>query len=146
MKRITLCSIAALVVSTFGLTACGGNEAQQQPDRQGSQPGPPPAQSSNNVPSGLIGTWEETDTGLGGLLTLSEDGTFQTQPLPSDDPDLILSGEYSVDNSRITFLHPEEGAANQVEYSLEGDTLTTRTYVEDPEFPIDQVSTYKRKS
>ncbi len=29
---------------------------------------------------------------------------------------------------------------------MEGDTLTTRTVVEDPEFPIDEVDTYKRKS
>jgi len=66
----------------------------------------------------LIGAWEETETGLGGLLTFSEGDTFQIQPLPSEDPDLSLPGEYSVDGTRIIFFHLEEGEASQMEYTL----------------------------
>jgi hypothetical protein len=66
----------------------------------------------------LIGTREDTETGLGGLLIFSEGGTFQIQPLPSEDPDLSLPGEYSVDGTRIIFFHPEEVEASQMEYTL----------------------------
>ncbi len=152
-----LMAVLVLSLSVVGLTACGEGAEQQKEAQQAPQQEPnqqEAAQSSSQTPQssnlaagrGLIGTWEETETGLGGLLTFKEDGTFQSQPLPNDDPDLILAGEYSVDGSQIRFFHPEEGEASQVEYTLEGDALTTRVQVEDPEFPIDQVSTYKRKS
>ena len=142
-KRITFCLATAFVVSAFGLAGCGGEaeqqkEAQQAPQQQGAAP------SSSGAGRGLVGTWEATETG--GTLTFKEDGTFESQPVPDIDPDFILSGEYSVDGSRITMYHPEEGQVNQMEYTVEGDTLTTHVVVEDPEFPIDEVDTYKRKS
>ncbi len=108
--------------------------------------GAAPAAFALDEASKLVGTWEATESDLGpdlggGLLTFSEDGTFQAQPLPVDAPELILSGEYSVDDSHITFID-SEGGETQTEYTLEGDTLTTRT----PEATFDPVTTYQRKS
>ncbi len=134
-------AVLALCVSVFGLAACGGEAEQQEEAQQAPQQAAP---SSSGAGRGLVGTWEATETG--GTLTFKEDGTFEAQPVPDVDPDFILSGEYSVDGSRITMYHPEEGEVNQMEYTVEGDTLTTHVVVEDPEFPIDKVDTYKRKS
>ncbi len=138
-------AMLALCVSVFGLAACGGEaeEAQQKEAQQAPQKAAP---SSSGAGRGLVGTWEATESDLGpelggGLLTFSEDSTFQAQPLPVDAPELILSGEYSVDDSHITFID-SEGGETQSEYTLEGDTLTTRT----PEATFDPVTTYKRKS
>ncbi len=146
-KRIAFCFVTALVVSVFSLAACGGEAEQQKEAQQAPQKAAP---SSSVAGRGLVGTWEATESDLGpdlggGLLTFSEDGTFQAQPFPVDAPELILSGEYSVDDSHITFIDSERGET-QTEYTLEGDTLTTRTVVEDPELPIDVTSTYKRRS
>jgi hypothetical protein len=134
-------AVLALCVSVFGLAACGGEAEQQKEAQQAPQQAAP---SSPGAGRGLVGTWEATETG--GTLTFKEDGTFESQPVPDIDSDFILSGEYSVDGSRITMYHPEEGQVNQMEYTVEGDTLTTHIVVEDPEFPIDEVDTYKRKS
>jgi hypothetical protein len=136
-------AVLALCVSVLGLAACGGETGQQEEAQQAPQKAAP---SSSGAGRGLVGTWEATESDLGpelggGLLTFSEDGTFQAQPLPVDAPDLILSGEYSVDASHITFID-SEGGETQSEYTLEGDTLTTRT----PEATFDPVTTYKRKS
>ncbi len=146
-KRIAFCFVTALVVSMFGLAACGGgDEAQQQPDQQGAQPNPP-GQSSNRAASGLVGTWEVVGgDNPGGLFTFSSDGTFQSQPFPEDAPGMVLSGEYRVDDSNIYIIDPETGYETRSEYTLNGDTLTMRTVVEDPEIPIDTTVTYKRKS
>jgi hypothetical protein len=136
-------AVLALCVSVFGLAACGGEaeqqkEAQQAPQQQGAAP------SSSGAGRGLVGTWEATETG--GTLTFKEDGTFESQPMPDIDPDFILSGEYSVEGSYLSMYHPEEGQVSQQEYTLEGDTLTMHTVVEDEQFPIDRVDTYQRKS
>jgi hypothetical protein len=144
-------AVSALSLGAFSLTACGGEAEQQeeaqQAQQESAQSSSPTAQSNDlGAGRGLVGTWEETETGLGGLITFSDDGTFESQPLPNDDPDLILAGEYSVDGSIITFFHPEEGETSRNEYTLEGDTLTMRVQELDPEIPIDPVSTYKRKS
>ena len=134
-------AVLALCVSVLGLAACGGETGQQQEAQEAPQKA---AEASSGAGRGLVGTWEATETG--GTLTFKEDGTFESQPVPDIDSDFILSGEYSVDGSRITMYHPEEGQVNQMEYTVEGDTLTTHIVVEDPEFPIDEVDTYKRKS
>jgi hypothetical protein len=157
---VTVMSITLIV---FGSAACNGadqeqdgQQAQQESIQQQEKVAQPT--SSNTVVSnpfadsgrGLVGTWEATESDLGpglggGLLTFSDDDTFQAQPLPIDAPNLILSGEYRVDASHITFVDPE-GRETQTEYSLEGDTLTTHVQVEDPNFPIDTETTYQRKS
>ena len=140
-------AVLALSVSAFCLAACGG-EAEQQEEAQQEEAQQEEAQqaapSSSGAGRGLVGTWEATETG--GLITFKEDGTFQVIPAPDVDPDLILDGEYSVDGSYISMYHPEEGQVSQQEYTLEGDTLTMHTVVDDPQFPIDRVDTYKRKS
>jgi len=126
---------------------------EETPKGQPEQEAPPQQAAPSSSAAGrqgLVGTWEVTETNLdpnlgGGLLTFSEDGTFQAQPLPVEAPELIFSGEYRVDDSHITFIE-SEGEETQTEYTLEGDTLTTRTVEEDPEFPIDEVTTYQRKS
>lgn len=136
-KRIVSCFVITFVVSVFGLAACGGgDEAQQQLDQQGTQPGPPsPAQSGNRAASGLIGTWElvsdqgESLPGAPGTqsVTFTDDGTFQTKTnlLGEDATDEITTtGEYRVlDDSRIQFTSPDMPEYVQ-EYSLDGDTLT----------------------
>jgi hypothetical protein len=156
--------VVALTLIMFSLAACngtdqeqkGGQQAQQESAQQQEEVTQPSLSNSAvsnpgaNSGRGLIGTWEATESDLGpglggGMLTFSDDGTFQAQPLPADAPDLILSGEYSVDDSHITFIDPE-GGESQTEYILEGDTLTTHVQVEDPEFPIDTKATYQRKS
>jgi hypothetical protein len=144
-----LVMVIALTLVAFGSAACSGaDQAQQdtsQEEEKASQSSPP----ASSAP-GLVGTWEAIESaqspGLGGgLLTFSEDGTFVAQPFPVDAPELVLSGEYSADGSRITFID-EEGGESQTEYVLEGDTLTTYTAVEDPEFPVDTTTIYQRKS
>ncbi len=142
-------AVLALCVSVLGIAGCGGEAEQQKEAQQAPQQQAAPSSSAAGR-QGLVGTWEVTESNLdpnlgGGLLTFSEDGTFQAQPLPVEDPELIFSGEYSVDDSHITFIE-SEGEETQTEYTLEGDTLTTRTVEEDPEFPIDEVTTYQRKS
>ena len=135
-------AVLALCVSTLGLAAaCGGETGQQQEAQQAPQKA---AEPSSGAGRGLVGTWEATETG--GLITFKEDGTFQAIPVPEVDPDMTLDGEYSVDGSYLSMYHPEEGRVSQQEYTLEGDTLTMHTVVEDAQFPIDRVDTYKRKS
>lgn len=134
-------AVLALCVSVLGLAACGAETGQQQEAQEAPQEA---AGSSSGAGRGLVGTWEATETG--GTLTFKEDGTFQAIPVPDVDPDFTLDGEYSVDGSYISMYHPEEGQVSQQEYTLEGDTLTMHTVVEDPQFPIDRVDTYKRKS
>ncbi len=82
----------------------------------------------------------------GGLWTFSSDGTFQDQPFPEDAPDIVLPAQYRADGSYIHFIDPETGAETQEEYTLNGDTLRTHVEVADPEFPIAQTATFKRKS
>jgi hypothetical protein len=141
-------AVLVLSLSVFGLAACGGEAEQQKEAQQAPQKA---AGSGSGAERGLVGTWEVVETDLGpdmggGLLTFSSDGTFESQPLPEDAPDIVLSGGYRVDGSHIYFIDPETGAETQTEYTLNGDTLTTHTEVEDPEFPISQTATYKRKS
>jgi hypothetical protein len=134
-------AVLALCVSVLGLAACGGETEQQEEAQQAPQKA---AGSSSGAGRGLVGTWEATETG--GLITFKEDGTFQSIPVPDVDPNMVLDGEYSVDGSYLSMYHPEEGRVSQQEYTLEGDTLTMHTVVEDPQFPIDRVDTYTRKS
>ncbi len=148
-KWLAFCLATAVVVSIFSLAGCGGEaeqqkEAQQAPQKEAQQAPQKAAPSSSGAGRGLVGTWEATETG--GTLTFREDGTFESQPVPDIDPDFILSGEYSVDGSYLSMYHPEEGQVSQQEYTLEGDTLTMHIVVEDPQFPIDRVDTYQRKS
>ena len=143
-------AVLTLCVSVLGITACGG-EAQQQQKEARQAPQKAAGSSGSGAEQGLVGTWEvvETDQGTGlagGLWTFSSDGTFQAQPLPEDAPDIVLPAQYRADGSHIYFIDPETGAESQTEYTLNGDTLTTHTEVEHPEFPISGTATYKRKS
>ncbi len=138
-------------------------EAQQAPqetNQQADQPTPPPPQSSSRLASELIGTWELTHAdgfpfgrppgGHNARVTFSDDGTFELEPGSSgpgsSTPSAFGPGgasdaspiQYSVlDDSRILLTNPEVGEPAEVEYSLEGDTLTLYVYQEDnPEVPI----------
>lgn len=136
--------VLVLSLSVFGLAACGGEAEQQEEAQQAPQKA---AESGSGAGQGLVGTWEVVGgDNPGGLFTFSSDGTFQSQPLPEDAPDMVLSGPYRVDDSNIYTIDPETGAETRSEYTLNGDTLTMRTVVEDPDFPIDTTATYKRKS
>lgn len=156
--------VMSLTLVVFGSASCNGVD-QEQKDRQQAQQESiqeqedvaQPTSSNPEVSNpfagsgrGLVGTWEAAESDLapglgGGLLAFSDDGTFRAQPLPVDAPDLILSGEYSVDASHITFIDPE-GGETKTKYILEGDTLTTHVQVQNPEFPIPTKTTYQRKS
>jgi hypothetical protein len=144
-KRVALvCFVIALVVSVFGLAACGGGDEAQQPNNQqgdqGVQPSPSPAQSGNRVGSGLIGTWELThlmgnpvDPGTT-TQTFEADGTAQSISTDFLGGNITETGQYKViDDSHLQLIH-SDGRSNPIqEYSLEGDTL--RLYTENTEYP-----------